>query len=170
MSLTDPTFTDLTYICLNMREVDATEILALQNHDSLYRLAWETHYAVTNHGRGKIAWHKGAPAAFAFFREERPGVWEVGMFGTNAFRDACVPLLRWFRQEANEILSVCNGHRLHCHSISTHEEAHKMIEAMGGKRGPVERKYGKGGEDFVSFQWFNGENDAVLKSGYVRAA
>lgn len=168
--LTDVTYLDLEYIVLRMRDEDWIEIIGIQDHDSPIRLAYEMHYFIRNHGRGRIAWHNGKPAACAFFAERWGGMWEVGMFGTKAFRDAAVPLLRWVRTEANEILSVCKGHRLQCDSRVGHDEAHKMIRAMGGEEEAVLRRYGKDGADYVRFVWLNGENDAVLKPGYVRAA
>lgn len=154
-----------------MRAADRREIMAMRPHDSAVHLAWEAYHTVKAQGRGRIAWHKGKPAAFAAFTEIWPGRWQCWMFGTDHFKDAAVPLLRWFRKEANDILSVVNAHRLDCDSIADHHEAHAMIRAMGGiEDGPVMRKYGKGGEDFQRFVWFNGENDAVIKPGYVRAA
>lgn len=169
--ITDVDLISLEYICLNMRKTDADEVFGMLPHDNPCRLAWESYYMITNQGRGKIAWHNGKPAAIAAFTEHWPGVWWVWMFGTDNFRDAAIPLLRWFRKEANEILSVCNGHRLQCDSMMGHEEAHKMIQAFGGvPEGPPMRRYGKHGADYQRFIWLNGENDAVLKDGYIRAA
>lgn len=169
--ITDISHADIEFICLNMRAVDRAEIYAMRPHDSPVRLAWESYHHILNNGRGRIAWAKGRPAAVAAFTEDWPGVWSVWMFGTDDFRAAAVPLLRWFRKEANEILSVCNGHRLQCDSRCGHDEAHKMIQALGGiPEGPAMRKFGKDGSDFQRFVWINGENDAVLKPHYTRAA
>lgn len=168
--LTELTYVDLEYVVLNMRDEDWREIIGLQDHESPLRLACEMNYFIGNHGRGRVSWVDGRPAAVAFFAERWPGVWEVGMFGTNSFKAAAMPLLRWFRQEANEILTVCNGHRLHCDSRADHEEAHRMIRAMGGEEEVTLRRLGKDGSDYIRFVWLNGENDAVLKPGYVRAA
>lgn len=160
----------LEQICRSMRAEDKAEIYAMRPHDSWYTLAWEAYVITRDTGRGMISWHAGRPVAFAAFTEVWPGRWQVWMFGTDEFKHGAIPLLRWFRKEANDILSVCHGHRLDCDSLVGHDEAHRMIKAMGGiEDGPPMRKYGKGGEDFQRFAWFNGENDAVLKSGYVRA-
>lgn len=169
--LSDVDLMSIEFIAYNMRECDRTEIFAMLPHDNLYRFAWEAHHVLVNSGRGKIAWHNGRPAALAGFVEQWSGVWQVWMCGTDDFKPAAVPLLRWFRKEANEILTVCKGHRLQCDSRMGHDEAHKMIMAMGGvPEGPPMRRYGKDGSDFQRFVWLNGENDAVLKPGYVRAA
>ena len=166
--LTDLTLMDMDYICLHMRERDKQEIFGLRPHNSPIRLSWEAYHYIINHGRGKIAWHREKPAAFAAFTEQWPGVWDVWMAGTEDFEAACVPLLRWFRKEANDILTVCNGHRLQCDSRADYERAHKLIETFGGKRECVFRKFGKDGADYIRFVWYNGENDAVLKPGFGR--
>ncbi len=161
----------IEYICYRMREDDRKEVFAIVPHDNPYRLAWETYHTILNNGRGRVAWYNGKPAAVAAFVENWPGNWQVYMYGTDDFKAAAVPLLRWFRKEANEILTVCKGHRLQCHSQVGHPEADKMIRAMGGiPEGPPLRRFGKDGSDFQTYVWLNGENDAVLKSGYVRAA
>lgn len=167
--LTDIDILSVEYICLNMREDDKREILAMRPHDSQVMLAWEAYHMIRNNGRGRIAWHDGRPAALAAFTEAWPGHWNVWMFGTKDFRAAAVPLIRWIRDEAREILSVCKGLRLECDSIADHDEAHKMIRALGGKAESEMRNYGKGGETFIKFVWLPNVNDAVLSRHYVRA-
>jgi hypothetical protein len=169
VTLTDVDYIALEFICMNMRECDKEELYALRTYDNPLQLAMDAHAAIRNLGRGRISWVKGRPAAVGAFTEDYPGVWSVWMFGTDDFKAAAIPLLRWVRTEANEILTVCKGHRLHCDSIANHPDAHKMIQAMGGKQESVKRKLGKGGEDFICFVWLNGENDAILKPHYVRA-
>lgn len=166
--LTDLDYISLEFICLNMRTVDRAEVFALRQHDNPLQLAFEAHAYFRNMGRGKISWVNGRPAAVAAFTEDWPGVWSVSMFGTGDFKAAAIPLLRWVRKEANDILTVCNGHRLQCDSAASHSEAHVMIKAMGAREECRLRKYGKTGEDFIRFVWFNGENDAVLKPHYLR--
>ena len=97
-------------------------------------------------------------------------MWSVWMFGTDDFKDCAVELIRWFRREVNDILTTCQGHRLQCDSRFDHEEAHRMIKALGAIEECRLRKYGKDGADYIRFVWFRGENDAVLKPHYVRAA
>lgn len=168
--LTDINYSALEYLCLNMRECDRREIFALRPHDSPLQLSVEAWAMIRNMGRGRIAWYQGRPAGCAAFTESWNGCWEVWMFGTDHFKSVVVDLVRWFRKEANDILTVCEGRRLQCDSIADHEEAHKLIKAAGGIEEARFRRYGKGGEDFIRFVWFNGENDAILRPNYTRAA
>jgi hypothetical protein len=169
--LTEITPDGLDYIACNMREVDQAEIYNLLAHDNWVRFSWEAYHLILNNGRGRLAWHNGRPCGIGAFTECRPGVWDVWMLGTNDFRAGAVPLLRWGRKEANDILSVCKGIRLQCDSRVGHPEAHKMITAMGGlPEGPPMTSYGKDGSAYQRYVWLPGENDAVLKPGFVRAA
>ena len=167
--LTDLTFTDLHYICTHMREKDQQEIYNLRPHDNPLQLAYEAHHIIKNTGRGTISWANGRPAGVGAFTEDWPGAWQVWMFGTDDFVSALIPLMRWIRTEANDILSVCKAHRLQCDSRADYEDAHKLIRSMGGRpEGPPMRKYGKDGSDYQRFVWFTGENDSFLRPNYVQ--
>lgn len=148
-----------------MRESDREEILNLRPHDSEFQLAFEVYTHISTSGRGVVSWHRGYPAALAGFTESYPGVWEVFMFGTDDFKDALFPLMRWIKTEAKAILSVCKGHRLQCDSRSTHHEAHKLIKSMGGVPESTMRSYGKDSSDYIRFVWFP-ETDDFLHPNY----
>lgn len=155
---------------MNMREADKREVYALRPHDSPLQLAAEAHAMIKNMGRGRIGWAKGRPAAVCAFTESWPGTWEIWMFGTDDFKTVAIEMVRWFRKEANDILTVCEGRRLHCDSAAYHEEAHKLIKAAGGIEEARFKAYGKNGDEFIRFVWLNGVNDGILKPGFVRAA
>lgn len=169
--LADLDYFSVEYICLHMRERDREEVFGLVPHDDPLRMAMDATGYIRNGGRGKIAWHKGRPAALMAFVELRPGVWEVWAFGTDDFEAVALELMRWCRKEANDILKHSKGHRLQCYSRSDYERAHKMIKAMGGEaEGPPLRRFGKDGSDYQTFVWFNGENDAILRPHYRKAS
>jgi hypothetical protein len=134
-------------------------------------MAYESYHYILNNGRGQAAWVDGRPAGMCAFTENWPGVWQVWSFGTDDYKKAALPLARWFRREANAILSVCKGIRLQCDSRIGHPDAEKFILAFGGlPEGPPMKSYGKDGSSYQRYVWFPGENDAVLKPHYTRAA
>ncbi len=157
------------YLAMKMRANDRAELFGVWPHDDPLRFASEVTYILRNHGSAKIAYIDGKPAAlFGFSCHQKPGVYDVWMFGTDQFEKAVFPLMKWCRKEANEILSRTNAHRLQAQSRAEHTEAHKLIRAMGGKQeGDVLRKWGKDGSDYFMFVWINGENDAILRPNYV---
>lgn len=161
----------LEFIVLNMRERDAVEIYNMRPHDSPLQLVEEIKMMTRGHRRA-LAWSDRTkrPAAFAAFTENWTGCWNIWMFGTDDFKDCAIELIRWFRKEAVDILTHCKGHRLQCESRFDHEEAHKMLRAFGAVEENRLRRYGKDGSDYIQFVWFNGENDAVLRPHFTRAA
>jgi len=167
--LTDIEYIPLEFVVLKMRERDRQEIYAMRPHDNPLQLAMEAHAQIRNLGRGRIAWWQGKPAAVLAFTEDWPGVWSIWMFGTDDFKNVAIELVRWARKEANEILKVCAGHRIHCDSRSDYADAHKLIIAAGGRAECEFPAYGKDGQAYTRFVWLQSRDSAVLKPHFVRA-
>lgn len=164
-ALTDIDLVSLEYICINMRPIDAVEIYGVRPHDSPIRLAWEAFSVIRNTGRGRIAWHDGRPAAVIAFTEDRPGVWQIWMFGTSAFKSVAYACMRWARDTAADLIEHHAGKRLQCESHEDHDEAHRFLRALGAvEEGPPMRYFGKDGKSYQRFVWIAGENDYRLRS------
>lgn len=169
--LTDIQLSHLEHICFNLREADKIEVLSMRPHDNAYRLAWESYHLISNQGRGKVAWFGGQPAAVIAFTEMWPGCWEVWSFGTDHYRAVAADIIRYGRREAKDILNTHGGHRLQCDSRVGHDEAHKMLKALGAKpEGPPMQGYGKDGSSYQRFVWLRATDSAVLEPGFTRAA
>ena len=169
-SMTPITMMAVESICYRMRDADKREIYAIRPHDNAYRLAWECHSIVMAQGRGRIAWYRGRPTGFVAFTENWPGNWNVWMFGTDEFKSVVVPMVGWARREVKQILEHNSGHRCQCESIMGHDEAHKLLRALGAKpEGPPLLGWGKGGESFQRFVWLRDRDAAVSEPGFVRA-
>lgn len=154
----------LDYICLNMREVDRREVFNVVDHDNPIMLAYQAHYIGVTKGRGRIAWFDGKPAAYIAFSEDRPTVWTVSMFGTDAFRNVAFECMRWARETAADLIDNRNGRRLQCDSHIDHHEAHKFLRALGAEpEGPPMEFYGKDGSSYQRFVWLSGKNDQIIK-------
>lgn len=157
------------YLTFNMREQDKAEVFGVWRHDDELRFAGEVTHILRNYGRSQIAYIEGKPAAlFGFSCHLKPKVYDVWMFGTQDFTKALFPLMRWCRNEANDILSIEKAHRLQAQSRADHHEAHKLIKAMGGIEECRLEGWGKDGSDYLMFKWINGKNDAILKPHYVQ--
>ena len=145
----------ITHITLHLREQDASEIYGLRPHDCPLRLAYEAHYMLSRHGRGKVAWFRGVPAAVIGFYERWPGCWEAVSFGTERYKDVGVALMREGRKLARGILDDLGANRLQADSRIDNVQAHAFIRALGGKpEGPPLEKYGKDGATYQRFVWF----------------
>jgi hypothetical protein len=164
--LTEITLHSLTYLCLNMREVDRVEIMGMMEHDNPVQLAHEAHWLFGNKGRARIAWYRGRPAAIIGLTEDRKGVWHISMFGTDDFKAVAFECMRWARKTITELLQPpFNGRRLQCDSHIDHHEAHKFLRALGATaEGPPMRHYGKDGSAYQRYVWIAGENYELVKS------
>lgn len=151
----------MTSICLNLREEDKREILSVRRHDCLLTLAGEAYTALVHYGRGKIAWHKGVPAAVIGFYEMRPNVWDAVSFGTEHYKDVGIHLMREGRAIARDLLTEVGANRLQADSRSDNIQAHAFIKALGGKPEFTMRYYGRDGSDYIRFVWLT-ETDRQL--------
>lgn len=161
-ALLDIDLGSISYVCQHMRDSDAREIYGLRPHNSSLVLAYEIHTAICNQGRGKVAWHDGKPAAVIGFAEYWPGVWQVILVGTDAFRDVSVDCLRWIRREAADIMRHHGGRRLQCDSRAGNLESQSFLFALGAKREAIMRNYGRDGAVYERYVWLAGENDQFL--------
>lgn len=163
VTVTGVTLPALEEICWAMRDADKREIFPLRPHDQWHTLALEAWVALGHQGRGVIAWVDGRPAACIGFCEMRPNVWDAVSFGTADYRYCGVHLMREGRRMAREILTDLGANRLQADSIVDNHEAHKFIQALGGKpEGPPMKHFGKGGEDYQRFVWLRAEGAAKL--------
>jgi hypothetical protein len=163
--LTEIDLHSLTYICLNLREVDRVEIYNMMEHDNPLQLAHEAHWLFTNKGRSRMGWHKGRPCAVIALTEDRPGVWHISMFGTDEFKAAAFECMRWARNNIPDMIHNHGGRRLQCDSHIDHHEAHKFLRTLGARvEGEPMKCYGKDGSTYLRFVWIEGEN------GFVKAS
>lgn len=171
MTLSEITLPDLEYVCLNMRPEDREEILNIRPHDNLLMLAWEAAALIRNMGRGRVAWFQGRPAAVIAVTEDRSGVWQIMMFGTEFLPSVAFPCMRWARETMRELVGNGTCRRLQCDSRVGHDEAWRFLMALGAeKEGPPMRGFGRDGGDYQRFVWLAGENDHVLRTENAKSA
>lgn len=66
---------------------------------------------------------------------------------------------------------IRSGRRLQCDCRIGHDDAHKLIRAMGGvAEGEPMQDYGKDGSAYQRYVWLRKRDSAVLKPHYTRAA
>lgn len=146
---------DLLYIARNMRAADKEEIYATRWSDDPNRLvddcmavsALPTSYT-------QIAGIERPIAVFGAV-QHWPGVWDVWCFGTDEFPRIGFALTKHIRKVMVPLLINRGAHRVHCRSLSSHVEAHEWLKNLGAR--PDEQKFlkawGRGGEDFLMFEW-----------------
>lgn len=151
LRLVEPNLMDVTFICRNMREMDAREIFATRFDDDPDRLAMDIMQ------RWSVAWvAKGEvmPIAIVGGVEMWPGMWTAGMFATDDFPQIGLGLTRWVKRRMIPTIQELGLRRAEAKSIEGHTVAHRWLEALGARReGVPHHNYGKGGETFHTYVW-----------------
>jgi hypothetical protein len=163
--LTDISLSAIEYLALHLRECDREEIYNLLDHDSPLMLAYQVFGAIRNKGRGRIAWHQGRPAAWIGLIEERPGVFQVTMGGTDDLPKVAFECMRWMRENIPDMTKPpLNGWRLHCDARCgpAHEEQHKFLRTLGAREEGPPRMIGKDRGLYQTYVWLYGENGALV--------
>jgi hypothetical protein len=171
--LTDIALPSIEFIALNLRAQDREEIFALLDHDSPLMLAWQAFGLMRNKGRARIAWHQGKPAAWIGIVEERPGVWQITMAGTDDLPKVAFACMRWARETIAEFTQPpLNGWRLYCDARCgpAHEEQHRFLRALGAREEGAPRMLGKDRGMYQTYVWLYGENGAVVHGRAVGVA
>jgi hypothetical protein len=131
-----------------MREIDRQEICALHGTDdpveATAALQFLPHIGAT-------VWQGAEPicaigAAFMW-----PGVVAVFMFATDRWREVALETTRFVRKTLLPVLRESGVHRLQCHSLDTHTEAHAWLRFLGADREVLEPEFGKNRENFIQF-------------------
>jgi hypothetical protein len=83
----------------------------------------------------------------------RPGVWEVFAFGTDLWPSVVLDMTRYATRRIMPALLRVGFHRAECRALAFHEDSRKWIEFLGAREEAVLKKFGRAGEDFVSYVW-----------------
>jgi hypothetical protein len=149
-STATPSLDQVLYVARHMREKDRLEIFATRDSEDPDLIAHDA-----------LATGAGAGVCLVL-GEERPivamgcvrtwaGQWQVWMFATDEFRKAA---RRATENAQNVIIAGMRQmglRRAECHSIGSHEIAHRWLERLGFEREAEVPAYGKRGESFYRY-------------------
>lgn len=139
---------DVAEIAGKMRDIDRREITALAaTNDPVLATA---HLSLIEHV-GATVWRGGEPVCAVGAMILWPGLASMFMFGTERFNEVKIEATRYVKHELLPTLRLMGCHRLQCHSIAEHTEAHEWIRYIGADSEFIEPEYGKNREDFVLF-------------------
>lgn len=151
-------------VALAMREADRREVFALRwpGPEGDDPVALGT--AVAAGARfGCSAWAGDAPAAICGALEPWPHRFSVFMVATDAWPAVALSVHRWVRRVLIPGLVAAGAERAFCWSHADHAEAHRWIEALGGRCRTTEPGWGRAGEAFRLYAWERA--DVLLRGG-----
>lgn len=153
----------LTEVARGMRDIDRREICALAATDdpveATAHLAFVPHIGASVHGRD------GASIAVVGAMFLRPGVVSVFMFATDRWREVAIETTRFVRRILLPSLRDAGIHRLECHSLDDHFDAHNWLRYLGADREVPEPDFGKNRENYVLFTMSRAALERVTSAG-----
>lgn len=141
------------HVSKNMRERDLEELLAVHFERDRDQLA-----------DGLALAYGDRPFTFCLGRDDEPicilsgvlvhpGVWAMGMWATDSLPKIGKFLTKFVSNELFSAMRTTGAHRIECKSIVGYNAIHKWLLSLGFAQGDTEKKYGKDGQDFVTFYW-----------------
>lgn len=142
------------HIVRNMREWDRREV---------YAVSWATDPQTLGDqmfaNLGSFAFmasaDDGEPVAAIGALNAWPGLWTPWAIGTDRFPLIARQLTRFVRNDMIPLMRDLGFRRAECFSMVGHAESHKWLAACGGTPEYTAKSYGKNGEDFVLYAWYN---------------
>ena len=137
--------TDALYLAEHMRDIDAREVFATKWHDNREWFAREC-AAI-----GGICYKNadGVPVAMGGFNEVWLGMGAAWMVATPEIVNHGVGLTKLGKHMME---TATQFHRIQALSADFHTVSHEWLLSIGFRRGPTLERYGKGGEDFYTFE------------------
>ena len=148
------THKDALFVAEHMRSEDLRELTATRGSFLLpERVAFDCFNILGNGGIGYVGYAGKKPVAALGAVEMHQGVWTVYMFATDALPEIGLGLTRWARRVLHPEIIAAGAHRIECHSIEGHSEAHAWMESFGAKNEGIVPRFGIEQETFYRFAW-----------------
>jgi hypothetical protein len=153
--IVEMTAQEALYVSLNLRDVDYRELTANRWIEGKSKREICEEIGIEASRFPGIAWTcylKDEPVAIGGIAYHHPKVGAAWLFGTDKLRKrAWGEITRHSRKLMQNILEVCDIHRVEALSIEFHKESHFWLEKIGMKKESILLKRGQNGENFYMF-------------------
>ncbi len=143
------------HVSLNMRDVDYRELTANRWIEGKSKREICEEIGIEAARFPGIAWTcylKDEPVAIGGIAYHYPKIGTAWLFGTNKLCNrAWGEITKHSRKLMQNILEVCDIHRVEALSIDFHKESHSWLEKIGMKKESTLLKKGQNGENFYMF-------------------
>lgn len=144
---------DARYVAERMRAKDVAEFLPLSRCETASELADLMVEQFGDHPAG-YTFHLDEPIAVGAMVEGRPNVVTLLFYATDRFPEIALPLAKFTRRVLFPRYREGGVHRIECVSIDGYEEAHKWIRLLGLDHEAEMPGFGRGGETYHQFAWW----------------
>ncbi len=144
----DANLRDLSYICAHMRAVDRAEVECQVDEWNATTIA-----AMSLRDFAYVVELNGNPEAAFGAGQVRKGYWIAWSWMTmRGVR--CVPtMINYITGQLQPDVYAAGALRVEARAMKSHHQAHRFLKRIGGHLRCDLPAYGKGGEDFVLYDW-----------------
>ncbi|WP_024337990.1 GNAT family N-acetyltransferase [Bradyrhizobium japonicum] len=147
-SVVDATFRDLSYIAAHMRAADRAEVEAQLDEWSAPAIA-----AMSLRDFAFCVELNGNPEAAFGCGQVRKGYWIAWSWGTDRLTKCLPVMVRFITEQLQPAVYEAGALRVEARALARHRQARHFLERIGGQFRCYLPAYGKGGEDFVLYDW-----------------
>lgn len=149
---------DLSYIAANLRQADYWEIDCQADYWSPESLAYSA-----LQGMAYVAELDGNPTAAFGATLARTGLWTAWSWGGRRMH-RCVPAItRFFWSVLGPDVAASGAHRVEARAMAGNDLAERWLARLGATRRCDLPGYGRGGEDFILYDWTRESWDHVFR-------
>jgi hypothetical protein len=142
------TLRDLTYVAAHMCDEDRAEVACQLDDASALAVATASFrdfaFCVELDGNPEAALGCGCV---------RSGYWVAWSWGTRRAWRCWPEMIGFIRGWLQPSVYDMGAYRVEARALLSHERAHRFLERIGGQRRCELRAFGRGGEDFVLYDW-----------------
>lgn len=158
---------DLCYIAANLRPQDRAELECQMDEWSVPAVA-----AITMQSTFAFICELNGNPELAFGSGQiRTGLWVAWSWGTKRQRHCLPTAIDFIRTTLQPEVYAAGALRVEARALASHRVAHRFLELIGGTKRCDLPAFGKGGEDFVLYDWTRESwNKHVLHPSNAKAA
>jgi hypothetical protein len=142
------TLRDLSYVAANMRAVDRAEVECQVDEWNAVAIA-----AMSLRDFAFVVELNGNPEAAFGAGQVRKGYWIAWSWGTNRLTKCLPVMVDYIMTRLQPDIYSAGALRVEARALKSHCQAHRFLKRIGGHLRCDLPAYGKGGEDFLLFDW-----------------
>ncbi len=148
---------DIFWVTMRARTHDILELMAVSYSETLQDLAADMARKFGGTDGVYVFTVDESPVCILIWKQLWPEVWSMGMWATPDISKAAKYITETCGKRVFKGLMAAGCHRVECKSVVGYDTVHKWLRFLGFRQEEgIHRKFGRNGEDFVTFSWTQG--------------
>lgn len=142
----------LAEVVANLRDDDVREFTSISQCDTREAMCADLIRRYADRDDTFAAFDDDTAIAFGAMVRTRPDVISAGLFATDRFHAAALPIARFVKRQLFPAYAE-QQFRIECVVMASYEAAIRFVKMLGFRESEKLSGFGKRGEDFVRFVW-----------------